>query len=89
MTTKHDTETKPKAAAPPPPPVATRAAITPEEMAAGSVGAQVILDYNGSGSLGARGGAGPTLEENRAAYDAHMVASGPRSQRAERAADRA
>ena len=75
MTTKHETETKPKAAAPPPP-VATRAAVTPEEMAAGSVGAQVILDYNGSGSLGARGGAGPTIEENRAAYDAHMVALG-------------
>ena len=45
-------------------------------MAAGSVGAQIILDYNGSGSLGARGGAGPTLEETRAAYDAHRVALG-------------
>jgi hypothetical protein len=45
-------------------------------MAAGSVGAQVILDYNGSGSLGARGGAGATIEENTMARDAHMVAVG-------------
>ena len=41
-------------------------------MAAGSVGAQIILDYNGSGSLGARGGAGATMEENTMARDAHM-----------------
>jgi hypothetical protein len=46
------------------------------QMAAGSVGAQVILDYNGSGSLGARGGAGATIEENTMARDAHMVALG-------------
>jgi hypothetical protein len=46
------------------------------QMAAGSVGAQIILDYNGSGSLGARGGAGATIEENTMARDAHMVALG-------------
>jgi hypothetical protein len=46
------------------------------QMAAGSVGAQIILDYNGSGSLGARGGAGATMEENTAARDAHYVALG-------------
>jgi hypothetical protein len=46
------------------------------QMAAGSVGAQVILDYNGSGSLGARGGAGATMEENTMARDAHYVALG-------------
>jgi hypothetical protein len=47
-----------------------------EQMAAGSIGAQIILDYNGSGSLGARGGAGATIEENTMARDAHMVALG-------------
>jgi hypothetical protein len=46
------------------------------QMAASSVGAQVILDYNGSGSLGARGGAGGTIEENTLARDAHLVALG-------------
>jgi hypothetical protein len=46
------------------------------QMAASSVGAQIILDYNGSGSLGARGGAGATMEENTAARDAHYVALG-------------
>ena len=45
-------------------------------MAAGAIGAQVILDYNGSGSLGARGGAGATMEENTMARDAHLVALG-------------
>src|SRR4249919_3520334 len=38
--------------------VAPRTAEEMAAMAAGSVGAQVILDYNGAGSLGARGGAG-------------------------------
>ena len=46
------------------------------QMAAGAVGAQIILDYNGSGSLGARGGAGATMEENTMARDAHYVALG-------------
>jgi hypothetical protein len=45
-------------------------------MAAGSIGAQIILDYNSPGSLGARGGAAATMEENVAAYDGHMVALG-------------
>jgi hypothetical protein len=56
--------------------VAPRTAEEMAAMAAGSVGAQVILDYNGAGSLGARGGAGVTEAENKAAYDAHMVALG-------------
>ena len=52
---------------------------TPEELAqlaASSIGAQVILDYNGDGSLGARGGAGSTIEENSAARDAHLISIG-------------
>lgn len=52
---------------------------TPEEraqMAANSIGAQIILDYNEDGSLGARGGAGGTIEENSAARDAHLIALG-------------
>ena len=52
---------------------------TPEELAqlaASSIGAQVILDYNGHGSLGARGGAGGTIEENSAARDAHLISIG-------------
>jgi hypothetical protein len=47
-----------------------------EVRAAGSIGAQVILDFNGDGSLGARGGIGATLEENTAARDAHYIALG-------------
>jgi hypothetical protein len=42
----------------------------------GSIGAQIILDYNGDGSLGARGGIGGTIEENSAARDAHLIAIG-------------
>ena len=52
---------------------------TPEQreaMAAASIGAQVILDYNEDGSIGARGGAGGTIEENTAARDAHLAALG-------------
>jgi hypothetical protein len=64
------------AAAPTEPVIATRAPLTPEEMAAGSIGAQIILDYNSAGSLGARGGAGVTFEENLAARDAHLIALG-------------
>ena len=45
-------------------------------MAALSVGAQVILDFNGAGSIGARGGAGTSIEENTLARDAHLVALG-------------
>ena len=47
-----------------------------EVRAFGSIGAQIILDYNGDGSLGARGGGGATIEENSAAYESHMVALG-------------
>jgi hypothetical protein len=52
---------------------------TPEElaeMAALSVGAQVILDFNGAGSIGARGGAGTSIEENTVARDTHLIALG-------------
>lgn len=34
-----------------------------------SIGAQVILDYNGMGSIGARGGAGGDIVENQMARD--------------------
>jgi hypothetical protein len=47
-----------------------------EAMAAASIGAQIILDYNEDGSKGARGGAGGTIEENTMARDAHLVALG-------------
>jgi hypothetical protein len=47
-----------------------------EVQAFGSIGAQIILDYNGDGSLGARGGAAPTIEENTAARDSHYIALG-------------
>ena len=74
-----DTDTKPAARATH---AAGAAFVSPHstdelaQMAASSVGAQVILDYNGSGSLGARGGAGGTIEENTLARDAHLVALG-------------
>jgi hypothetical protein len=45
-------------------------------MAAATIGAQIILDYNGEGSLGARGGMGGTIEENTAARDAHLISVG-------------
>jgi hypothetical protein len=47
-----------------------------ELMASNSIGAQIILDYNGDGSLGARGGAGGTIEENTMIRDAHLIAVG-------------
>jgi hypothetical protein len=52
---------------------------TPEEraaMAASSIGAQVILDYNGDASIAARGGAGGTIEENTLVRDADLIAVG-------------
>jgi hypothetical protein len=52
---------------------------TPEElaqMAANSIGAQVILDYNSDAALGARGGRGGTIEENTLARDADLIAVG-------------
>ena len=45
-------------------------------MAANSIGAQIILDYNSDASRGARGGAGGTIEENTAARDADLIAVG-------------
>jgi hypothetical protein len=61
-------------AAPAPDPAAVKAA--KEAQAASSIGAQVILDYNSDASLGARGGAAATMEENVAARDAHLIAVG-------------
>ena len=52
-----------------------QAAQTREAAAAASIGAQIILDYNEDGSLGARGGIG-TMAENIAARDAHLAAMG-------------
>ena len=52
---------------------------TPEElaqMAASSIGAQIILDYNSDAALGARGGKGGTIEENTMARDADLIAVG-------------
>jgi hypothetical protein len=47
-----------------------------EAQAASSIGAQVILDFNEDGSIGARGGAGADIVENTMARDAHLVALG-------------
>ena len=44
-----------------------------DAMAAASIGAQIILDYNREGSLGARGGAGGTIEENTMVRDGYLV----------------
>jgi hypothetical protein len=66
--------------APPPPPAPKpdpkAVAAAKEAQAAGSIGAQVILDFNGDGSLGARGGLSATIEENTAGRDAHLIALG-------------
>ena len=43
-------------------------------MAANSIGAQIILDYNFDAALGARGGRGGTIEENTMARDADLIA---------------
>ena len=62
-----------------PPPGSDMFGHTPEQrelMASNSIGAQIILDYNGDGSLGARGGAGGTIEENTMIRDAHLIAVG-------------
>ena len=78
----HPAPAKPQAdKAPDKAPVAASVATerTPEQraaMAAATIGAQVILDYNGDGSIGARGGAGGTIEENTAARDAHLIGLG-------------
>lgn len=72
------TDDRPRNDPPPPqpPPDPKAAAALKEQQAVGSLGAQVILDYNGDGSLGARGGAGGTIEENTAARDAHLISVG-------------
>ena|SRR5215475_4936642 len=70
---------------PPPPPApsaadkakADKAAAEQREASiAASIGAQVILDFNESGSQGARGGYGPDIESNVAGRDEHLVALG-------------
>ena len=52
------------------------AAETKEAMAAASIGAQIILDYNSDAAVGARGGAAGTVEENTTIRDANLVALG-------------
>ena len=47
-----------------------------EQMQAASIGAQVILDFNEDGSVGARGGAAGTIEENTAIRDACLLGLG-------------
>ena len=44
-----------------------------DAMAAASIGAQIILDYNSAASLGARGGAGGDIVENQEARDTYLV----------------
>lgn len=63
---------------PPPPPVVDEAAVAAakEAQAAGSIGAQIILDFNGQAGLAARGGAAATIEENSALRDEHLIAVG-------------
>ena len=47
-----------------------------EAMAVSSLGAQIILDYNSEAALGARGGAGGTIEENQMVRDEGLAAVG-------------
>lgn|SRR5262249_54004560 len=54
----------------------TDAAALKEAQAAGSIGAQIILDFNDDTSKGARGGAGASIEENTLARDAGLVGLG-------------
>ena len=68
--------TRPKTKAEEPPVATGRTAEELEQMAASSIGAQIILDYNSDGARGARGGAGGTIEENTMARDAHLVSVG-------------
>lgn len=44
-----------------------------EAMQAASIGAQIILDYNADGSVGARGGAAGTIEENSVIRDKYLA----------------
>ena len=89
MATKHDDDDDKKKAAAEPKPTPQAAAAPPpgsdmfghtkeqrDLMASNSIGAQIILDYNGDGSLGARGGAGASIEENTMIRDAHLIAVG-------------
>ena len=65
---------RPAAAAPKPDPKAEQAA--KDAMAAASIGAQIILDYNAPAGIAARGGAADTVEENTMIRDRHLVALG-------------
>jgi hypothetical protein len=72
----HNQHQEQRAAPPAPKPDPKAVAAAKETQAFGSIGAQIILDYNGDGSLGARGGAAATIEENSAARDAHLISIG-------------
>jgi hypothetical protein len=75
-------EQHPHQAAAKPAPVSDKAAADKaaaeqkEAMAASSIGAQVILDYNSQAGLGARGGAAGTVEENTRLRDENLAALG-------------
>lgn len=60
----------------PPRPASNVATIDPEARAAASIGAQVILDFNEAGSLGARGGAAPEMGGNVDARNEHLISLG-------------
>jgi hypothetical protein len=82
---KHETHEPRHPDHPPPPPApsaqdkaaADKAAKeTREAQAGGSIGAQVILDFNSQAGLAARGGAAATIEENTALRDENLAAVG-------------
>ena len=78
-TRPRDADTKSTAAAEPAAAATLVSGRTPEQreaMAASSIGAQIILDYNSDAALGARGGRGGTIEENTMARDADLIAVG-------------
>ena len=60
--------------APKPDPAAAKAAKDAQQ--AGSIGAQVILDFNSQAGVAARGGAAPTMAENVVLRDENLIALG-------------
>jgi len=77
--TKHEPKPETKTADKAPAAASVATERTPEQreaMAAATIGAQVILDFNDDTSKGARGGAGATMEENTAARDAGLIGLG-------------
>ena len=78
-TRPRDADTKSTAAAEPAAAATLVSGRTPEQlkaMAAASIGAQIILDYNSDASIAARGGAGGTIEENTLVRDADLITVG-------------